>query len=516
MSKSFRGSVIFAGLIAVVLVLSQVAFASGLATQTKEQSANNSETSKGSQTKPSKKRKKKKSAVTNLVVLGTYAPQTSVPQPVTLTSVSASDAPIVPEAPQAVRTGRSDLRTERTPSLHIPPTTDEPTPTITAATGQLLVSEFRLRGFNGANDEFIEIFNNSGADHTVNASGTGSGYGVAASDGVVRCTIPNGTVIPNKGHYLCVNSVGYSLATYPAGNGTTATGDATYTTDIPDNVGIALFTTNVPGEFALATRLDAVGSTAEANTLYKEGTGYPAVAPFQIESSFYRDNCGKAGSITTFSPCPTGGNLKDTNNNAADFIFVDTNATSAGAGQRLGAPGPENLSAPIERNASFSVNLLDPCVAPTSPPNRVRDFTSNSVQNSTFGTLDIRRTITNNTGANVTRLRFRVVDITTFPAPSGIADLRPRTSTDVVVTVDRPPCGSGTSTILVRGTTLEERAPAPTLQQPNGGGFNSTMSAGTVTLVTPLPNGATLDLRFLLGIQDTGSFKFYINVEALP
>jgi len=42
------------------------------------------------------------------------------------------------------------------------------------------------------------------------------------------------------------------------------------------------------------------------------------------------------------------------------------------------------------------------------------------------------------------------------------------------------------------------------------------MSSGTVTLGTPLANGASLDVRFLLGIQQTGSFKFYVNVEALP
>ena len=382
------------------------------------------------------------------------------------------------------------------------------------AAGQLVISEFRLRGPNGQNDEFIEIANNSGADHTV--TGGGTGYAVAASDGVARCVIPNGTVIPNRGHYLCVNSAGYSLATYPAGNGTTATGDATYTADIPDNAGIAIFNTSIAANFNLANRLDAVGSTSEGNTLYKEGTGYPALVPFSIDSSFYRDNCGKGGSITTFGPCPTGGTLKDTNNNAADFVFVDTNATSAGAGQRLGAPGPENLSSPIERNASFAVNLLDVCAAATSPPNRVRDFTSDPPNNSTFGTLDIRRTVVNNTGGNVTRLRFRVVDLTTFPAPGGIADLRPRTSTAAVVTVDRPPCGSGTSNVTVNGTTLEVRAPNPVPQQPNGGGFNSSMSAGTVTLATPLANGASIDLRFLLGIQQTGSFKFFVNVEALP
>jgi hypothetical protein len=376
------------------------------------------------------------------------------------------------------------------------------------AAGQLIISEFRVRGPNGMNDEFIEIYNNSGADHTV--AGGGTGYAVAASNGVARCVIPNGTVIPNRGHYLCVNSVGYSLASYPAGNGTTATGDATYTTDIPDNAGIAIFNTSVAANFNLANRLDAVGSTSEANTLYQEGTGYPALTPFSIDYSFYRDNCGKGGSITTFGACPID-TPKDTNNNAADFVFVDTNGTSAGAGQRLGAPGPENLSSPIQRNASFAVNLLDICVAAASPPNRVRDFTSDPINNSTFGTLDIRRTVVNNTGGNVTRLRFRVIDVTTFPAPSGIADLRPRTSTAVVVTVDRPPCGSGTSNVTVQGTALEQPP-----SQPNGGGFNSSMSAGVVTLATPIANGASVDVRFLLGIQQTGSFKFFINVEALP
>jgi hypothetical protein len=376
------------------------------------------------------------------------------------------------------------------------------------AAAQLIISEFRVRGPNGANDEFIELYNNSGADHTV--AGGGTGYGVAASNGVARCVVPNGTVIPNRGHYLCVNSVGYSLASYPAGNGTTATGDATYTTDIPDNAGIAIFNTSIAANFTLANRLDAVGSTSEANTLYKEGTGYPALTPFSINYSFYRDDCGKSGSITTFGACPIS-TPKDTNNNAADFVFVDTNGTSAGAGQRLGAPGPESLSSPIQRNASFGIDVLDICVAAASPPNRVRDFTSDPANNSTFGTLDLRRTVTNNTGGNVTRLRYRVIDLTTFPAPSGIADLRPRTSTAVVVTVDRPPCGSGTSNVTVQGTTLEQPP-----SQLNGGGFNSSMSSGTVTLATPLANGATLDVRFLLGIQQTGSFKFYFNIEALP
>jgi hypothetical protein len=392
----------------------------------------------------------------------------------------------------------------------------------TATAGQILISEFRVRGPSGANDEFVELYNNSGASHTVTAA-SGTGYGVAASDGVTRCSIPNGTVIPAGGHYLCVNATAYSLPSYPAGNGTTATGDATWTSgsggDIPDNAGIAVFNNNVGGgSYILANRLDAVGSTSEANTLYKEGTGYPALTPFSIDYAFYRDDCGKSGSITTMGVCSIS-TPKDTDNNAADFIFVDTNGTSAGAGQRLGAPGPQNLSSPLQRDPVFPAPLLDATVSSSSPPNRVRDFTSDPANNSTFGTLSIRRRVVNNTGGNVTRLRFRIIDITTFPAPSGFADLRPRTSVSVVVagindaatcaatgSPATPPC-----TVSVQGTTLEQPP-----SQPNGSGFNGSLSAGVVTLATPLANGASLDLQILLGIQQTGNFKLYLNIEVLP
>jgi hypothetical protein len=309
--------------------------------------------------------------------------------------------------------------------------------------------------------------------------------------------------------------VAYSLASYPAGSGTTATGDATYTTDIPDNVGIALFSTATAANFSLATRLDAIGPTSEANTLYREGAGYLPLTPFSINCSFYR----KAAGLTAGHGCPAVGNcefspmglVQDTNDNANDFLFVDTNGTSAGAGQRLGAPGPENLSSPIWRNTTIGTALLDTCVADSVAPNRVRDFTTNPATNSTFGTLDVRKTFTNNTGANVTRLRFRIINLTTFPSPSGVADLRPITSTAIVVTVDRPPCGTGTNNVTVQGTTLEQPP-----SQPNGGGFNSSFSAGTVTLATPLANGASIDLRFLYGIQQTGRFTVQLNIEALP
>ncbi|MEO7508981.1 MAG: hypothetical protein ABIZ95_17175, partial [Pyrinomonadaceae bacterium] len=166
------------------------------------------------------------------------------------------------------------------------------------ATG-LIISEFRLRGPNGPNDEFIEIFNQSGTFHTV-ASVSGTGYAVAASDGVVRCTIPNGTTFSAGGHYLCANAAGYSLGGYPAGNGMTATPDATYSVEIPDNVGIALFNNNSGGaSFNLVNRFSAVGSTAETNQLYREGAGYPGLSMVNIN---YSVNAGKTLLIFVGSP----------------------------------------------------------------------------------------------------------------------------------------------------------------------------------------------------------------------
>jgi VCBS repeat-containing protein len=352
-----------------------------------------------------------------------------------------------------------------------------------AASSDLIISEFRLRGPSGANDEFVEVYNPADNPVTVQSYDASTGWAVAASNGVARFVIPNDTVIPAHGHYLGTNSVAYSLSGY-------ATGDATYTTDIPDNTGIALFRTSNAVNFTLANRSDAVGSTSEANTLYREGTGYPALTPFSIDYSFFRDD--------------VSGAPEDTGDNAADFLFVDTNGTSAGAGQRLGAPGPQNLAAPVTSNGGLAVSLLDPSKLDSEAPNYVRDFTSDPANNSTFGTVDLRRTITNNTGANVTRLRFRMPFVQTFPSPSGLADLRPRTSTAVVVTV-------GSTSRTVQGTTLEQPP-----SQPNGSGLNGTLSAGTVTLGTPLANGATIDVRWLLGIQQTGTFRFGVNVEALP
>ena len=52
------------------------------------------------------------------------------------------------------------------------------------------------------------------------------------------------------------------------------------------------------------------------------------------------------------------------------------------AAASLGAPGPENLLSPINRNSQFGIALLDSSVSSSSSPNRVRDLTSDPVNNS--------------------------------------------------------------------------------------------------------------------------------------
>jgi predicted extracellular nuclease len=372
--------------------------------------------------------------------------------------------------------------------------------------GQLIISEFRLRGTAGANDEFIELYNNTDSGMFVNATDGSAGYSVAASDGIVRFTIPNGTVIPARGHYLGVNSGGYSLANYGGTNA--AAGDATYSADIPDNAGIALFNTATAANFTLANRLDAVGSTSEVNTLYKEGTGYPAAGLIgDWDYSFFRKY-----NLTTGLPTDTG-------DNATDFMLVGSINPVLGV-IRLGAAGPENLSSPVNRGATIKSSLIDPgCTSSTGFDNLTtcaRNRNPAPTTNGAQGTLSIRRRFTNNTGAAISRLRFRIVDITTALQTSGngTADLRAMTSTsyNAACTGSGGGCTGGIgSVVLIEGTTLEE-PPA----QPNGGGFNSTLSAGTITLSTPLAAGNSINLQFLLGVQQTGNFRFFVIVEALP
>lgn len=418
--------------------------------------------------------------------------------------------------------------------------------------GQLIISEFRFRGPGSARptvraaskgggrspayledpngyDEFVELYNNTDVDITVSTEDGSAGWALASesnnvsAESNVAVVIPNGTVIPARRHYLIANTEGYSLGGYPAGPETSATPRTTATPDqsydefdIPNNSGVALFNTADTNRFSEATRLDAVGfveppvtegpagktvgrtarangggkiKPAASNPLYREGDGLPNPVNASIEHSFVRR-------MLTGRP-------QDTNNNAADFQLVAPDPTEL-AGAVLGAPGPENLSSPVV--STFKSTLIEPCTGKDSDPNSVRVVGDTGVAPS--GSLTIRRRFINTSGQPLSQLRFRVVDITTAPAPdTETADLRVLSSNATDVQVMGAGC-SGTSSVAVQGLTLEQPP-----SQPQGGGLNSTLAAGTITLDTPLMPDDSIAVQFLLGVQQPGNFRFFVVLE---
>jgi hypothetical protein len=360
-----------------------------------------------------------------------------------------------------------------------------------ATQGRLIISEFRLRGATSADDEFIEFYNNSDSPLTVTTTDGSDGWAVTGGDGNLRLIIPVNQVIPARGHYLATNSRGYSLNNY--GGTSAAVGDATYSVGFADDSGITVYTTARPANYSEATRLDSVGFASESNVLAREGVALPALSTAAGEFSFVRKL--------------TSGVPQDTQDNAADFVLVSTTGGLLNGVQSvLGAPGPENLLSPINRTAVVKASLIDPQCggfgSPTSACARVRTANGANPTNAAFGTLLLRRKFTNTSGVNVSRLRFRVVDITTLGnVTAGQADLRVLSSTADTLTMT-----DGVSTVTLDAVTIDS-LPA----QPNGGGLNSTLN-----LANPVAPGASVNVEFKLGVMTSGAYRFFVNVEALP
>lgn len=366
----------------------------------------------------------------------------------------------------------------------------------------ILITEFRFQGTAGGNDEFIEIYNNTNAAHTVADTAGGTGYAVVGTNTTGtfsnRCTIPNGTVIPARGHFLCTNNgaSGYSLGGYAAG-------DVNYATGIVAGGGVAVFSTTTAASWGTNTRFDAVGfSGITGTTLFTEGTALLPAGGISVNGEY---------SFARRAPVSTAGLPLDTDSNQNDFDFVSTTGgTFSGRVSVLGSPGPENLASPTIRN-SLQNSLLDPSVSASTAPNRERDTSAGAIgPNSAFGTMTIRRSVTNNTATPITRLRFRVIQITTLNSPVVVgsqAQLRVLNSGSSVVTVNSLP-------VTVEGTTVET-PPA----QASGGGLNSSIGrslvAGTIinTVIAP---GQTVNVQFVLGVQVTGNYQYFVNIEVLP
>ncbi|MCA1565218.1 MAG: hypothetical protein LC803_06215 [Acidobacteria bacterium] len=374
--------------------------------------------------------------------------------------------------------------------------TNDGTVSVIFLRNNVMISEFRFRGLGGAGDEFIELYNNTATTLTVPDGGWTLRRTDTTGALATIANIPSGVQIPSRGHYLVVNNspatgfTSHPLSNYPAGASVVGAGDAQFTADLPDGGGIALF--NSATVFDRTTRLDAVGFAPGAGSpdpLYREGAGIAGFPAVDGEYSFLRRL--------------NSGIPQDSADNAMDFILVATDPAVVGSGAQLGAPGPENLASPVQHNATIKGMQLDACNGAGACVNRVRsgalpsEFTQPN-----YGTLKLRRAFKNSTSQNITRLRFRVVDVSQG-ATAGQADLRLlKNSGDYAVTL------SNGQSALLAALTREE----PPTQSANGGGINTTLAA---TLAQPLIPGATINVEFNFAVVRDGNFHFFVNIEAL-
>jgi hypothetical protein len=340
------------------------------------------------------------------------------------------------------------------------------------APGDLVIREFRLRGPASAADEYVVIHNRTSSAIVVGATDGSAGFAVASSDGVPVFTIPNGTVIKSRGFFLGVNTAAFSLGTTP---------DATWATNVLDGLGLALFTTANPLNFATATPLDAVGVVG-GTAPYIEGTGLPSLATVGGEYAWVRKTATN--------------NVQDTNSNANDFVLVSTNGGAYNGVQSvLGSPAPTR-SVVTDVYNGLTVQLVEPNVGINNNPNRLRVLAGGD-------RLEFRRRITNNTASTITSLRLHFTELTTFNSPgyspgTTQADLRPNTGPTAAIS---PVTSIGVAS--VNGLTL---LTPPT--QAIGGGLNSIL-----TIPGSLAPGASVDINIALYISRVGAYRFFATVE---
>ncbi|HEX8190702.1 MAG TPA: hypothetical protein VF586_20250, partial [Pyrinomonadaceae bacterium] len=152
---------------------------------------------------------------------------------------------------------------------------------------------------------------------------------------------------------------------------------------------------------------------------------------------------------------------------------------------------PENRTGLVSRNGGFSVTV------PPGVASSVRRNTA--VTNGTSGTLSLRRRFTNNTGQALSKLRFRVADLSTWNSRQVFGSQAEMRVLDATL--------EGLSGL--KATKLEA---APS--QPYGGGINASLVIdGALTLSSPLTPGQSVDVEFLLGVMRGGTYQFILVVE---
>ncbi len=345
----------------------------------------------------------------------------------------------------------------------------------TKTPASILISEFRPRGPAGMDDDFIELYNNTDAYLSL------AGWGLVSVDAqgreVTTFLVGSQSPVAPRRHFLFTGRR-YSLSAYAS---------SLHRIGVEDDRGIVLLDPN-------GIVIDRVGFdrfTDAANAQYREGAGLPTLDATTAEHSFVRRQ--------------ESGRPQDTDDNARDFVLVSTTGASiGGVASVLGAPGPQNDPNVVSMFAPLRLSSGD--IVPTIAAEKRRSFRRRTSPTPVVaGTLVLRRTFTNTSNHSLTRLRFRVIDITTQGTPistdGSTADVR------VVSSFDSR-AGNGT---IVRGLMLEQ---PPT--QADGGGLNASLRVEGINSGAPLTPGATVALEFRLNVVRGGHFRLRVQPEEIP
>lgn len=343
-----------------------------------------------------------------------------------------------------------------------------------AALAGAIISEFRWRGPNGGLDEFVEIFNTTGA--ALDVGGWSLRY--LNASGLETVILPPLTTIPARGHLLFTGA-DYSLSAF-------GQSDRSLLADAINSSGAALYNAE-----KTPVLQDAVGFAASPVAL-REGAGLPNHPTTNAQFAFVRDYLGAQP--------------KNTADSTDDFLLVATSdatllGSPASLTPQLGAPSPQGTLSPVAINDLIGIFLLDTEVPAT--PNRVRNGGLNS------GTLLLRRTLVNRSNRTLSKIRFHITRITSKNSPilPGLTDL---TQADVrfASSSDEPKIMTSKGEIAVYATRPE----SPSI--PGQGALGSAMS-WDVTLSTPLQPQETRSYSFSLGVAKSGTYIIAGNVEAL-
>lgn len=290
-------------------------------------------------------------------------------------------------------------------------------------TNPLMISRFRENGPAGPTDEFVEIYNPSAEEYVVASGNCTGGLSVIASAGngttsnatLQVCHIPNGTVIPAGGYYLCTGAT-YSLNSLGLNSGpdaANAVGDAPIgcegacAGDIPNDSGLALLDVGAnivtlceKGAFNCPTGFNYSNPQGSGNGRVYDSVGFNAYgpgAPVQGRPSLAGNFCEgpclqPVGDASTAASCTNPGGLfpvvpgapacygqagqyevlrrqttfdalrgtlhQDNNSNVNDFIFLAPNSAANMGLNLTGVSGVTSvLGASVPQNSKAPTDI---------------------------------------------------------------------------------------------------------------------------------------------------------------